>query len=267
VSCEGRIVSDSQQPPVNEVVLSIGLAPQDQLVGPRMATILGDWLSEYPETQLVPPYEIPIENDEGFYAGPAFQVMLGGRQRYWLTSADRPYLLQVQNNYVALNWRRRDPDSEYVRYDAIRKQFDRFLSDIASALESVGGSVVPHRAELTYIDLIQPNDLWTGSSDTHRLFAVGFPRMSEAEAFSVAYSRSLRAAETWIGRLHVSLQTARDPLKNEAQLALNITTRSGNLADSTVNGAMMFLDQAHVAANDMFQDLLTPEAKEMWDIR
>ena len=54
-------MTDSRQPPVNEVVLSVALASQDLLIGPRLPEILGPLFNEYNKIEVAPPYNMPSE--------------------------------------------------------------------------------------------------------------------------------------------------------------------------------------------------------------
>ena len=264
-------MSTTQQPPVNEVVLSIAIAQQDALSGPRLSEVLGDWFREFPDVQTVPPYEMPPETPLP-HPGPksgiaAFELVTGVPMlRYWLTSANEPYLIQVQPDYLALNWRRRDARSEYVHYEAIRERFSAFLRTVADALGDRGGALLPTRAELTYVNVIEPNALWRRSSEAHNLFAIEFSDADDYEQLSLGYTKAVRSGGEWRGRLRVTLQGGHDLLKDEPRLLLNLTARSGSLTEPTEAAALGFLDESHEAINRTFLALLKPEARELWGL-
>ncbi len=262
-------MSDQQRPPVNEVVLSLGLAPQDALIGPRLPELLGRWFDEFAEIQTVPPYDIPVEQ-QGFKSPvgnsfPGFEILsTAPRPRYWLTATGNPYLVQIQSDYIALNWRRQATE-EYVRYDAVRERFTDLIKTVAANLQRRGGALLPVKAELTYINIIAPNAAWSRPSDAHSLFAFQFPDQESYDSVLFGYSKPLRIDDTWTGRMHVNLQTVYDMISDEPRLSLNLTSRSTPLPSDLAAG-LEFLDHAHGATNRTFRKLLTPAARTIWGL-
>ena len=262
-------MSSRHQPPVNEVVLSVGLQPQDALIGPRLPEILGDWFEEFPDIVTVPPYEMPPEprgvNKPRPSFFPAFEIhATTPRPRYWLTAADKPYLLQVQSDYLALNWRRQDHLGAYVHYETIRERFRDLLETVSDGLRRRAGELVPLRAELTYVNLIEPNPLWSRPSELQGLLAMRLPDQDLHEAVALGYSKSLRRDDIWLGRMHVNLQSAYDMASADERLSVNLTSRTTDLAEPTLQGSLDFLDVAHEATNETFRSLMTPAALSIW---
>src|SRR5690349_7754819 len=94
------------RPPVSEVVLSVAIEEQAALLGPRLPEVLGAWYLEHPNLQQVPPYELPSEPPPGQLRaeGPRIEFLGGApKPRFWFTSSDDVELLQVQDDYLALN--------------------------------------------------------------------------------------------------------------------------------------------------------------------
>jgi uncharacterized protein (TIGR04255 family) len=267
-------VTDGRQPPVNEVSLSVALAPQDLLIGPRLPEILGSAFSRYSKIEVVPVYNMPVEYpspQESFPRSgiPRLEFVPAGgvEPRYWLVSDDDVYVVQVQRDYLAFNWRRREPGQEYVRYSTIRANFSEVSSTIQENLTAKGGQLLPQRAELTYVNVIAPNAVWRSLSDIHRLIAIRFAESSSYEQLAFSYSKALYEQDgPWIGRLHVALNPVYDWMKDEPRLTLNITARSGNFSKPSIGAALNFLDVAHNYINSTFLDLLTAEAREMWGL-
>jgi uncharacterized protein (TIGR04255 family) len=269
-----RRVTGSRQPPVNEVVLSVALAPQDLLIGPRLPEILGSFFNKYNKIEVVPPYNMPHEYQspqDGLLRNgtPRLELVPTGgiEPRYWLTPEDNIFVIQVQRDYLAFNWRRREGDQEYVRYDTIREHFGEILSTAGLNLAAKGGQLLPERAEVTYINVITPNPVWKSPSDTHRLFATNFSDSQDYEQFAFSYSKALFEPDgPWVGRMHVTLNPTYDWLKEEPRLSLNITARSSKFNDSNLDTVFNFLDLAHRSIDSTFLRMLTAEAREMWGL-
>ena len=257
-------------PPVNEVVLSVQFPPQDQLIGPRLPQMLGEWYETHPGITTAPPYEMPAEH-ESLYAGqpglgsPRIEIAgPGAESRYWFSSGDEVYVIQVQRSFLALNWRRRT--EEYVRFDELRKRFLDVAGTVMKNLEAHGGTLVPNRAELSYINMVQPNDVWAKANDLHKLIDINFWDRDVYEQFALQYSKSLHRNGQWIGRSHVVVQPIYSWLTQEPSLYVNLTARSGLLEIPNFEASIDFLDYAHDSINHTFLSMLRPEATTFWGL-
>jgi hypothetical protein len=267
-------VTNGRQPPVNEVGISVALTPQDLLVGPRLPEVLGPLFEQFNKIEVVPIYRMPVEYpspQESLPQGAAPRlefIPAGGMEpRYWLISEDDVFVIQVQRDYLAFNWRRRESAQEYVRYDTIKEKFIELLNTVQSALNARGGQLLPERAELTYIDVIAPNTVWRSPSDTHRLISMSFADSEDYEQIALSYSKALYVSEgPWSGRLHVTLNPVFDWLKEESRLSLNMTARSGNFSKPNTESVLSFLDMAHDEINHSFLRMLTAEARQIWGL-
>src|SRR5215212_7753594 len=120
-------MTDAAQPPVNEVVYSIGFDRMKSLAPPRLGMFLADLIASHPHTEVQPPYdmqlELPLEKQPTAVAAPKIDFLGVGQinMRYWLISPDDIEVIQLQQNYLATNWRRRREDQIYPGYDALRK--------------------------------------------------------------------------------------------------------------------------------------------------
>lgn len=255
-------------PPVNEVVLSVAVEPQDLLEGPHLHHVLGHWFDELPDIAVQPPYAMPVESPFPGIGGMPFVFGLGMTPptRYWLSSPEQPYLVQVQRDYLALNWRRGPSKDDYVTYEVLRARFEDFLDGVRSRLADRGRRLAVQRAELTYVNLIEPNNVWQELAQLPELLALNLPDLGTADAVSFATSRSLLDGGSWIGRLHVQLQSGYDLAKNTPVLSLNLTGRSGGLAGNEVSACLAFLDRAHTELNATFLRLIRPAAREHWGL-
>ncbi len=262
---------EAPRPPVNEVVLSVALTPQAALSGPLLAAVLGEWFQSHPGIQTVPRYDMPPEPEDfgGPIPGVGLQVIAAlPEPRYWLISPDDREVVQVQPNYLALNWRRRDMPPDYPGYPALRDRFVGLLVATQAGLNRQGGSLQPTRAEITYINVIQPSAEWSSHPETHKLINFVVADAMEYERLSFSFSQIITTDEQGlVGRLHVMLQPSFDWLKQEPQLTLTITCRSTDLRDQSVAAALSFLDLAHERANLVFLGLVTENARRAWGLK
>jgi uncharacterized protein (TIGR04255 family) len=233
--------------------------------------ILGRWFTDRSEINTAPPYamtaESPAIQGPWIGIGPIELQPNTIEPRYWITLKDNAYVIQVQRDYLALNWRRRHVDEEYVHYDTLRQRFADLLSVVEENLSAAGELLGPERAELTYVNVIEPNQLWETPSQTHRLFAFHFSDEDDYEQVTAAYSKSMRdPGGVFLGRVHVSLQPSIDWAKEQPRLNLSLVARSSKLAESTSGQALSFLDAAHISLNQTFSRLLTDDAARQWGI-
>ncbi|MHA6762186.1 TIGR04255 family protein [Streptacidiphilus sp. PAMC 29251] len=213
---------------------------------------------------------MPIEAAEP--NSPAFQPfhqlnLLSPGSRYWLTSDDGSEVLQVQSDYLALNWKRGEGHIPYSRYESVRERFAAFLNETDRGLVQVGEGVRPLRAELTYVNLIEPNGIWPRMSDGHKLFTLSPESIGDYEQFSFTFSRALIADSETYGRLHVGMNPMQDWAKAEPLWNFTITARSLPFADESIGSALLFLDRAHEAANKAFRQTVTNEALRLWGLQ
>jgi len=265
-------VPDAPRPPVSEVVHSVAVARQNALSGPLLPSVLGEWFNEHARVETAPPYEIPLEpvDPTASIQGPPRLQVLAAQPlpRYWLISADDQELVQVQPDYLALNWRERIDASGYPGYAVMRARFLDLLETVESGLSRHHGVLKPTRAELTYINTIRPSSLWSTHGDTHKLINVTLPAGATYEQLSFSYSQPLIGAEgEFAGRLHVILNPTVDWVKQEPQLTLTLTARSADLSQQSIGRVPTFMDQAHLAIERSFLNLISKEARSAWGLK
>lgn len=251
--------------PVDEVVLAVAFEPQAAVLGPRIPELLGNSFAEYSQIQTAPPYQIPQEFESpALGMNPIFEFSQG-EPRYWLISEDEVFLLQLQKDYIALNWRRRE--SPYVKFDALRERFRGVIQSFTDGLTSLGGSFVPLRSELSYINVINPGPLWSRPVDLSNVFKLDFPGTEAMDNFSVGMGKSLRDThDAWVGRLHLNLNTGFNWMSKEYAVQLTLASRSGELPNRSLEEAFDFFELAHAEANLFFREWLTDDAKEAWGL-
>jgi uncharacterized protein (TIGR04255 family) len=274
------------RPPVNEVVISIAFQSQPVLESPKLVVGLGRILEDFPSITEVPPYEMPMEKpleEHGLQASiPQIQFVdpTQLRKRYWLTAGDSsPLLIQVQADYFALNWRRKEAGEPYPGYDHLRELFDHYLGLFQEAVVGQkGDQLTVTQLELTYINILRPDESWGSHRDLSGVINLQTPGMDRFEQLNFAYSRTVTTESgSFYGRLHAAVATGYQPKSDSSELRtlspsegvpvinLSITTRSTALAEGIATVGRHF-DIAHDAVTGDFNSLTTGTARSNWGL-
>jgi uncharacterized protein (TIGR04255 family) len=267
-------MTDATQPPVNEVVYSIGFDRMRSLVPPRLGMSLGDLIASHPKTEIQPPYdmqlELPLEKQPTAVAAPKIDFLGSGQinMRYWLISSDEISVVQLQPNYLATNWRRRSPDDEYPGYSALREHFVDVYNQVNEAVTGQeDGPLRPRQAELTYVNLLRPDSVWHSHSEMHRVVEMTFNELDDYEQLGISYTRALRHADgEFVGRLYVTAQPAIDIARQHPVINLTLTARSAPLNRLELAAALDFVDVAHSAVTQAFCNVTTERARRIWGL-
>lgn len=267
-------MTGSTQPPVNEVVYSIGFDRRESLAPPRLGMSLADLIASYPETEVQPSYdmqlELPLEKQPTAVDVPRIDF-LGADQinmRYWLVSSDKVDVVQLQPNYLATNWRRRSGEQRYPGYSALREHFVDIYHQVNNAVMNQGeGPVRPRQVELTYVNILQPDSVWHSHSEMHRVVDLTFKDLDDYEQLSLTYTRALRqTGDDFVGRLYVIAQPAVDIARPHPVINLTLTARSAPLDPRELSAALEFIDLAHGAVTQAFRRITTERARRTWGL-
>lgn len=260
------------KPPVTEVAVGARFKPLDRWglvhLG-QLASVLGEHGFDREEQR--PGFEAPVER---FGTPPRaafeFELVTGAPPvRYWLLNTAGDELLQLQQNWFACNWRRVAPDAEYGRWDSRWRAFDRWVREVEGHLSSE--SLVYDQAEVTYVNHIEPGEVWREHGDAHKVFQfaaspedVGvFLPGQEQLAAEMKYVMTLpERPEEPVGRLSVSLAPAFRPPKTPI-FVLTLVARGAPLGEGLA-GVKAFVELAHEWIVRGFADLTTPEMHSVW---
>ena len=153
------------RPPINEVVLSMFF--KSPLEGFRSEHVGRFWEKirvEYPNVQ----QQVPIPNVSDPAIGRDEVIPM---PRYWFIAADDAWVIQIQNNAFIFNWRRRG-DNLYPGFmgsiePSFRRLYEIFESFLTTDLALPEPTIDEY--ELTYTDIIEAGDYWTGLEDTSKI--------------------------------------------------------------------------------------------------
>ena len=260
------------RPPVAEVALAVQFAAPvaDE------ATILGRFWpkiqDQFPivETQPALP---PMSED--FSSAPQPQVMFqmfsgSPAPRYWLQTADRAGLLQVQPDRIAYNWRKEPGDFEYPRYERLRAQFFELYDTFAETCAAQGNTLIPTWCEVTYINPIEEIASTDGRADLASLLR----RVQPLDLLGLGTPEDTNLHERYVlkrdnepyGRLTVTATPGVRLQDNSKLTVLTLTTRG--LADPmTAEGVVAFLDEGRNLIVNGFKQMTTDKMHAEWGLR
>jgi hypothetical protein len=154
---------DFDAPPIAEVLLDAALDPLPLVRNAHIGLFWAEHLrSRYPVVQEQPPLDLTEE------AFDVEQRVLEIRfdqpapvMRQWFISPDDSRVIQLQQDRFIQNWRRPSPQAEYPRYESLRESFERDFETYSNFLMANDlGSPTIRQAEVTYINHLQPNEVW-----------------------------------------------------------------------------------------------------------
>ena len=186
-------------------------------------------------------------------------------------NASKTELIQVQSNRFIHNWRKGEGVEPYPHYEPIREKFrgevavlERFLKD-----EELGALAL-NQCEVTYINHIEPSEVWHYHGELEKVFAMwsglknaAFLPNPEDAGLQVRFPITNDTGKL-VGRLNVIIQPAWKKTDNSPILAMNLTARGTPLADN-VDGAFAFLDLGREWIVKAFADLTTAGMQRAWE--
>jgi uncharacterized protein (TIGR04255 family) len=273
-AASGNPLPSFRDPPVVEVVLGVAFDPS--LAALRTVDIYDFYQSRhrahFPDIEEKPPYAPPLERFGAHARMPEIQFQVFDRPvppMHWFISSDGSELVQVQRDWFARNWRRRDVASEYPRYPRIRVPFEEDLRALSAFVEERKlGRVAPRQCEITYVNRIYPNEIWQTHGDVSKVMrnwaAVKTEEFSPSpEQVQFAISYVIPDASQPVGRLHVVLQPSYEPTSDQPLFVLTLTAR-GVVVDGSLAAAMAFLDTGHEWIVRCFADITSEPMQAVW---
>ena len=185
--------------------------------------------------------------------------------RSWFLQPDNSRLIQLQPDRFIHNWRKAGMDSEYPRYDTIRREFeDRWNEFVNFFLSESGSQIAPNQVEVTYVNLISVeagSDLSSALGLAGSQFTDGF--LPAAENSQLSSTFVMPDIEQAVGRLRVSAQTAIDAKTKKPICILKLTARGAPLS-SDADGILQFMDVGREWIVRGFADVTTSEMHKNW---
>lgn len=151
-----------KRPPINEVVLGYSFLKRDDLLVPHYGRFWNEIVDQYPSCQHAAPIVDPQD------PSPFSDIPL---PRVWFVSADETRLVQLQQDRLIFNWRDRQTGGQYVRFPAIRSEFERVRGLFESFVRSISADpIVPASYSLTYVNVIRAGEGWSNPDELGSVF-------------------------------------------------------------------------------------------------
>jgi uncharacterized protein (TIGR04255 family) len=275
---------DFERPPVVEVILAVQF-PADTVdleAYGRFAQQIREELPRRTSQPLVPPVEETFDKPA---ARSSLEIRLEGPTalpRIVFESENGVELVQLQPHRLTLNWRGRDADAPYPRYELLRRRFRQLLKRLTAALDEVGQ---PHPINLSQVTYVNPIEYpGAGTSDgvgtTHPDLAkiINRLRPRPRDAF-LPEAEDAQLQARWrippealgrtgspAGRLHLSVAPGLKPPGETPIYLVNLTAHVMPRGGS-VDKAMDALDVGHKWVVLGFKDLTTSEMHKHWGLR
>lgn len=262
---------DFGKPPVVETVLSVQF---DSLARVRTAHFGLYWAQireRFPQTEergeLPPAIEL-LEAQSVSRVGIQFEALEAPPSpRFWFVNSNGTELIQVQRDRFIKNWRKTGDGLQYPRYESVREGFDRDFAgfrDFVSRNEL--GEVRVNQCEITYINHIISGAGWTKHTDISKVLNIwrqpetSFPGPAQDLAFRARFP-ILDQNGTFVGRLHVGLQSVLHLPEGTPMLLLELTARG------QLGGGMDFFDLGREWIVRSFKEITTPDMHKIWELR
>ncbi len=271
-----------ERPPVVEVALSAQFQPLAKFTVAHLGLLWKRFSSRFPNVEQQPPIPHFVERTGVRVQAPQvqFEMLRSGdlTPRLWMLNEVGTELIQVQADRFIRNWRKhQDPTATYPQYEKhLRPQFEQdYLSFQRFVSEEGLGELVVDQCEVTYINHISRDGVWTDHSQLDRVFigwsgsyanVVGLP--AEHVAVRAAHVLSHDASD-FVGRLHVQVDSGFKPspvsgdTSTEPVFNLQLVARGRPLGEGT-QGVLSFLDAGHRAIVTTFANMTTPAMHNAW---
>lgn len=214
---------DFIHPPITEVALSMQFEDLSNFRAIHLGALWERFSrQDFPIAEEQPPVPASLE-PLGIpqVAVPQFQVLnIPPMPRYLFLSGTESYIVQVQQDRLTVNWRRRSPQDFYPRFPAVLAKFEDLAGRFEAFLRSEElGSLRVAQAEVTYVNRIETAEL---PGDVERIISVLSNRYSDGflhdpEEVNLTLRFPLYEDSQLRGRLHILARTgaavdARNPM-------------------------------------------------------
>lgn len=243
-----------EHPPVVEAVLGIQFLPLAKWSLPHFGLFWQVVRSEYSRFEV----QEPIIAQESVDAGTLFGA------RLWLIDESDAHVLQVQNDRIVLNWRRRG-GSSYPRYHAMRPQIESLWQRLLHFLDQEElGTPQVIRCEFAYVNHIDVADLMSGGQSFAELFPYWQGGATDflKEGATLAFSNTIALPDN-AGQITVAFQpTVSVELKKPVMQLSFSTLTIPPTSDSTA--VLAALDLARTWDLRAFKEFTSAGAQEKW---
>jgi uncharacterized protein (TIGR04255 family) len=266
----GRHVPKFRNPPVIETVMGVEFATIPGFEVPFFGVFWNRIRERYPSCETKPILAPRIETFGAPQGEEArVQMMSTPEARCWFVSEDESEVIQLQNDRLVFNWRKRGGNDKYPGYDEFMKpsfirlwnEFHDFLGDNNLASPQI------IQAEITYVSHIPKHEGWNRIADWSEVFtSIAPPRadgiLSNPESAAFGCTFVLPDGRT---RLRFDAKHAFRPNDANEVIALNILAR-GKPESSELQSVVDWFDEGRRWVVRGFADFTTDKMHKHWEI-
>jgi len=257
-------------PPINELVVSLFHLPIQELKAQHIGLFWNLIRQKFPICQQQPAVFVGAADAQLFME---MQGEIFPLPRFWFSSDAHPILIQVQRNAFMLNWRRTPGTDagDYPHYETVVQDFWREFEVYAEFVkDAVGGNLdVIQRCELSYINLISPNEIFGAPSDVQAVL----PFLSGLNDIT-SDTRQLSGLNATISQrinsnlfIDLTIRLGRRSDNEELVLGLDLKAH-GAPSDLSLDDARNWYEAAHDATYKLFLDVTSKRIQqELWKRR
>ena len=265
-----------RRPPVVEVVIGVQLAGTTgfslESMG-RFASALADEGLPVQESKPAIPVRPEHFDPKALAVGASLDVLLGSGHPpvcHVLRSPSGDEMVQIQQDWMAVNWRKTSSDSAYPRWPSRWETFNRraLLAERHLGNNSLKYGLV----EVTYVNHIELDGTRTPHSEADRVFAFlnssgtltdGFLSKAEQCQAELTFLFGPASNAPSVGRLNVSISPGWSTADMRQIFVMTLTAR-GRPDRSSLRDVRGFADLAREWIVRAFSDLTTPYMHEVW---
>ena len=251
-------------PPVNEVVLTTYFDPV--LKGLRNEHIGLFWssvASEFPRVEQNPP--LSISNNQG-------EALVGSDEvfpmpRYWFISKDRSEVIQAHKQAFTYNWRNVGNDPYPGFHDQVKPAFDKYSDLFVRFLRDHTEDAAPavNRCELTYVDIIEQCEYWSGPGDTAMVVPSFSALKHIGNPLAFEFNHLYRYQYSPQDELQIAIRSVNQREKPEVAGLMLQFEMTGDTTGKSKDHVSEWFMRAHEKITEVFVGITDPKIrKEHW---
>ena len=275
MNATNQAIPKFDNPPAIELAVGLQFDTLAELAVTHLGVIWSAYRDRYPQTEHHPPLPFISEIFPGKVTQPMVRFEPGlPVPRCWFLNEMGTRLVQIQQDWFFVNWRRLDTDEPYPSYDTMKGTFREELATFQRILTDERiGELVPNLCEVTYVNHIPVGEGWEGVGELNRVVALWNGQASdefldepEDLDFNVRYAMRDEPGGDPVGRLYVKVNPAVRRRDSKNLYVLNITARA-RPETKDPEGTVRCLDKCHEWAVRGFTSITTDTMHEFWKRR
>jgi len=252
------------RPPLTEVFLAAQFEPLAKLRTSHLGQFMGGlgaaWNS-LPDAPALGQTHEPVGPEPEWLAS-AFEIELNRGTRLRSESADSSRMLQVENGWIALNWRG-GGGSPYPRFGTLQREFEAQLARLEDLLSSNNiGTIGPNLWEVGYVNVFPRGDLWANASEIPSLIPTLLsPGPSGTGSLQTISGRWAYVISPGVGRIQIFAEHALRGLAEPTECLMLRLIARGPVAEPSMKTMMEGLSLGHETIVRTFAQLISDRAK------